>query len=328
MKSLFRLAILAILVLSLTFFLGCSKDEDNPVTPPADIFTAVAQIGDIYLTDGTKTIKAVDVFPDLQTGNLFIIDFRSAAHYDTCGHCTTAVNWSIADLPDNVDQIPDTAKVICVCYTGQTASYATCYLRMLGYDAYNLTWGMCGWTSDTDVNLNKWGGLTPGNQATETDAHTLSTEHGLPTIEGANAEDEVHNRCNTFFDGGLHYITADVLYANLNDGDDTNDPFLLNYGWSQALYDAGHIPGSYRFDSGSLGPEESLKYLPLPTDQEIVVWCFTGQTSAQVCTYLNMLGYNAYSLKFGMNAINPGLCGTKVYNPPNTDYPVVYTPPS
>ncbi len=326
MKSLFRLTALAILVLSLTFFIGCSSDDDdNPITPPANIFADVAQIGDDYLTAGTNNIVAADVYAELTGGNnnLFIIDLRSADHFENLGHCSTAVNWSIGSLPDNADQIPAGAKVICVCYTGQTASHATCYLRMMGYDAYNLKWGMCGWTSDVAVNLNKWGGLVPGGQTTETDAHALATEYDLPAIEGTDAEDEIHNRTNDFFDAGLQYITAADLYANLNDGDTSNDPFLLNY-WSQTSYDAGHIPGSFQFTPGILGPDENLKYLP--TDQDIVVWCYTGQTSAQVCTYLNMLGYDAYSLKFGMNAIDPSLCGTSVYSTPGTNYPVVTGP--
>ncbi|MBU1937124.1 rhodanese-like domain-containing protein [bacterium] len=326
MKSLFRLTTLTILVLSLTFFIGCSSDDDdNPVTPPANIFSDVAQIGDDYLTSGTKNITADALWTDLQGDvNLFIIDLRSSTDFENAGHCSTAVNWSIANLPDNVDQIPSGAKVVCVCYTGQTASFATCYLNMMGINAYNLKWGMCGWTSDTDVNLNKWGEVVPGGQATETDAHTATTEYDLPTIEGTNAEDEVQNRCNTFFDAGLKYIAAADLYANLNDGDDTNDPFIINYAWPQASYDAGHIPGSILFGGGTLGPDEDLNYLP--TDKEIVVWCYTGQTSAQVCTYLNMLGYDAYSLKFGMNAIDPSLCGTTVYSPPSTPYPVVTGP--
>jgi hypothetical protein len=32
------------------------------------------------------------------------------------------------------------------------------------------------------------------------------------------------------------------------------------------------------------------------------VYCFTGQHSANVVAYLKMLGYDAYSVKFGSNA--------------------------
>ena len=39
----------------------------------------------------------------------------------------------------------------------------------------------------------------------------------------------------------------------------------------------------------------------LPTNMPIVVYCWTGQHSSQVTAYLNTLGYEAYSLKFGSN---------------------------
>ena len=39
----------------------------------------------------------------------------------------------------------------------------------------------------------------------------------------------------------------------------------------------------------------------LPTDKTIVVYCYTGQTSNQVMTYLRMLGYDAASLSYGVN---------------------------
>ena len=331
MKSLFRLSAMAILIVSLTIFVGCSSNDDNTPTGPTstNIFSDVAQIGDDYLTAGTKNITADALWTDIQNGeNLFIISLRSAAVYDTCGHIENAVRWDLSSVPDHIGEIPDGAKVICYCYTGQTASFTTCYLNMMGFDAYNLKWGMCGWTSDTTVNLNLWGKLVPGGQETETAAHTATTEYEFPTIEGTSAQNELNTRCTAMFTAGLstYMITAADLYINLNDGDTSNDPFIINYGWPQASYDAGHVPGSILFASGSLGPDENLKYLP--TDKQIVVWCYTSQTSAQVCMYLGSLGYDVYSLRYGMNAIDPSLCGTQVYTPPGTDYPVVYGPPS
>ena len=42
----------------------------------------------------------------------------------------------------------------------------------------------------------------------------------------------------------------------------------------------------------------------LPTDKKIVVYCYTGQTSAQTSAYLGVLGYDAYSLLYGVNAMD------------------------
>ena len=40
--------------------------------------------------------------------------------------------------------IPTDKTILNVCYTGQTASYATSLLNLLGYDAQNLLFGVCG----------------------------------------------------------------------------------------------------------------------------------------------------------------------------------------
>ena len=328
MKRIFHYLTLALVIGSLAMFIGCSKDDNNPTGPSGPTMqNQMSDVGDDYLTGGTKNITAEALFADITNSvPLFIIDFRSSAHYDTCGHIENAHNWTIGNLPDNLSQIPAGAKVVCVCYTGQTASWATSFLRMKGYDAYNLKFGMCGWTADTDVNLNKWGSLTPNMQTLETDNHPLVTEYDYPTLtlSASDVEGSITESCNAQFDAGLKYISANDVYANINDGNADNDVFLLCY-WTEAPYNLGHIPGSYRFEPGSLGFEENLKYLP--PNKQIVVYCYTGQTSAQVCTYLRMLGYDAWSMLYGMNSVTDrdDLLGSTKYHAPTTDYPVVYT---
>jgi hypothetical protein len=40
----------------------------------------------------------------------------------------------------------------------------------------------------------------------------------------------------------------------------------------------------------------------IPTDRDVVVVCYTGQTAGQATAALNMLGYEAYSLLHGMSS--------------------------
>ena len=333
MKHLKQLTCLMILALAL-IIVGCSSDDDNGTGPssPTDYAGDIAALGDAYFAS-TKNITAANLWNDIQGSvNLFLIDFRSSAHFDTCGHIENAVNWSIGSLMDNLDQIPAGAKVICICYTGQTASQATSILNMLGYDAYNLLWGMCGWTSQHSVNLGHWGNVTPGGQNLETESNDLTTTFELPEVApgASDVTSAISMQADAYFGAGTKNITAADLYALINDGDPLNDPFVINY-FPEANYDAGHIPGAYRISPGSFG-EEELTYLP--TDQQIVVYCYSGQTSSQLCSYLNVLGYNAYSLKFGANSItndpnvlnNPSTGNPVMYSSPSTDYPVVTGP--
>ena len=41
------------------------------------------------------------------------------------------------------------------CYTGHTGSVASAALRLLGYDARNLLYGMCGWRPSSDVTATQ-----------------------------------------------------------------------------------------------------------------------------------------------------------------------------
>ena len=41
----------------------------------------------------------------------------------------------------------------------------------------------------------------------------------------------------------------------------------------------------------------------IPTDRPIVIYDWTSQVSIQIASYLNMLGREAYSLKFGANSL-------------------------
>jgi rhodanese-related sulfurtransferase len=66
--------------------------------------------------------------------------------------------------------------------------------------------------------------------------------------------------------------------------------------------DPGHIPGAVQYT-----PKQSIKLAAdlktLPTDKTIVVYCCTGQNSANLTAYLRVLGYDAKSLLFGTNGM-------------------------
>ena len=105
---------------------------------------------------------------------------------------------------------------------------------------------------------------------------------------------------------GLKGISAADVFAAVAANPDSL--FIVNY-WSDADYSDGHITGAYQYTpNSSLGMDELLKNLP--TDKQIVIYCYSGQTSAQVTTYLNMLGYDSYSLLYGVNGFDQSLIGT------------------
>ena len=94
-------------------------------------------------------------------------------------------------------------------------------------------------------------------------------------------------------------ISAEALYKIINDDDPGNNPFILSVR-CQADYVKGHIPGAINIYWEDVAKEKNLA--KLPKDRQIVVYCYTGHTGSQITALLNILGYDAINLKFGMSS--------------------------
>jgi len=122
----------------------------------------------------------------------------------------------------------------------------------------------------------------------------------LPIIgQTGQAQGSLQKAAEAYFSEGPRTIKAADLYENLNDGDPENDPYIISLR-SAEDYAKGHVPGAVNMSVKTLFTPENLA--TIPPDKDVVVVCYTGQTAGQVTAALNMLGYEAYSLLFGMSS--------------------------
>ncbi len=256
---------------------------------------------DAYFSGGPRTIQAADLFENLNDGDTdndpHIISLRSAEDYAK-GHITGAVNMDVKELftLDNLATIPSDRDVVLVCYTGQTAGQATAALNMLGYEAYSLLFGMSSWTSDPEVYVKRFDPATHTNDyIIDTETHAPAGPYSLPSPLAA----DVAAAADAYFSGGPRTIQAADLFENLNDGDTDNDPYIISLR-SAEDYAKGHITGAVNMDVKALFTLDNLA--TIPSDRDVVLVCYTGQTAGQATAALNMLGYEAYSLLHGMSS--------------------------
>ena len=311
--------VLAIALIGIT---GCEKSSSEP--EGVNEFNLVAAVGDQYYTNYTTASGAgvnvniatvFDILTDGDTSNdPFILDCRAEADFND-KHIKGAHNISLGNLVSNMEDgtIPKDKKIVCVCYTGQSASVSTAVLNMLGYDAQNLLFGMCG--VDTSISgSDKWvkqiatderAGQMVADESVATETHDFPT---LSTGE-TTAEDIIKVRFGSYIGSGWGTVSADAVWDN------PDDYFIVNYWPADEYVTPGHIPGAYQFTpKSSLKTTEKLNLLP--TDKKIAVYCYTGQTSAQVVTYLKILGYDAYSLTYGVNGFDYGSLSKSKYTAP------------
>jgi len=306
-RKLYYLLYLFIAATFIFFNVGCSEDET--VTPPVTINETEELIKYLEGTDGgyinnaaPAVVAATAVNTDILAGaNITVIDVRSAADY-ALGHIQGAVNVAIADIVTYYknNNLSSKTKVYVTCYTGQSAGLAVAALRLSGYtNVFSLKWGMCSWAYPTSWNNAKLYGQT--NPITkQMTANAKNTAGSLPTFTstGKTTGAEIfESRLATVLTEGFTAIgvTRETVFANLA------NYYIVNY-WPVAEYDQGHVEGAIQYT-----PKSDLKLATflktLPTNKTILVYCYTGQTSSQIATFLRILGYDAKSLQFGANRL-------------------------
>ncbi|MBN2008712.1 rhodanese-like domain-containing protein [candidate division KSB1 bacterium] len=324
-KALLPLLLLAI---ALMFVIGC--DEDNPTEPKkVNEFELVADATDAYLSTYTTVSGAgvnvsitalFDLLTDGDTSNdPFIIDYRSADHYNS-KHIKGAVNIALADLITKVDDgtIPTSKKIVNVCYSGQTASVATSMLNMFGFDAQNLLFGMCG-VDTSIVNAKGWvNQIAADERALVSEASTTTATHDFPVLSTgkSSAADIIKAQFAAKSVASTWAVSANDVWDN------PANYFVINYWPADEYVNPGHIPGAFQFTpKTSLLSTSTLNLLP--TDKTVVVYCYTGQTSAQVVAALKVLGYDAKSLTYGVNGFAYSSLSKSKYTVPTGDFSAI-----
>lgn len=293
-----RIFLLSILA-ALFFFVSCEDDEVSI----NESQVLAEYLGDFANTDPFPAmIKATDVNSAVLTHStdMYVIDIRDAVSY-AAGHIDGAVNVAFGDLLTHYEANALSTKetVVIACFSGQTASYGASLLRMLGYtNVKALKWGMSSWS---DATKGSWVNSIGNTYATQmsTEAGVKNAEGALPEINTGESTGEaiLRARVEELFAAGFDAakIAKDAAFTNSS----TN--YTVNY-WSQAHYDVGHIPGAVQYSpKESFALSQELK--TLPTNKTVVVYCYTGQTSASMTAYLKVLGYDAKTLLFGANGM-------------------------
>jgi rhodanese-related sulfurtransferase len=307
MKTL-KLLLYSLLISSL-LITSCKKDEENdPAINESQVLVEYLEstnspLGKDYVnSDMPSIITAEAVHSDILTGTeIYIIDIRSAADF-ALGHIEGAVNVAAGAVLDHAqaEGLAMDDKIVVVCYTGQTAGWATSILRLNGYsNAFSMMWGMSSWNS---FFAGSWKNSVSNMYATQfEDANIAKGAKGnMPTLAtGKTTGQEIFEVrvADVLAEGfGAAKVSSSEVFANLD------NYYIVNY-WAEADYTMyGHVPGAMQYT-----PKASIAYnvdlTTLPTDKTVVVYCWTGQTSAFLTTYLRILGYNAKSLLFGANGM-------------------------
>lgn len=243
--------------------------------------------------DATSTIPGYTVY-----------DIRPAADF-AANHIKNAKNVVLKDVITTTKTLglAKDAKILVVCVTGQTAGQAVMALRLLGYkNAQVLKWGMAGWNATYQGPwVSNSGFVTPANGDL-----AVGSANWVTTAAPATGSFAEPTFTSTSTDGAA--ILEERVQAVLNAGFSTADGSavlaapatlsIVNY-WPAADYTGlGHYAGAYNVPVISLAGDFNKAFDP---SKEMLVYCYTGQTSSVASFWLNVLGYKTKGIGFGTN---------------------------
>lgn len=290
---------IAVMLMTAVVFTGCKKDDE-------DDFNAQKALTEYLVAQQLDINKMLDGFvlsapADGNMSAYHLIDIRTAEDF-ALGHITGAKNVSLANILTEAANA--TKPIVIVCYTGQTATYAVTLLRLSGYlNAKALKWGMSGWNPLFANQVKGWNGKT-GNIAVghanwTTDPAPANLTYESPTFTTTTTEpaDILKARVALVLSEGFKTVTPEDVLANPG-------TFFINNYFSEAHYlGFGHINGARRINPMLIGGGDNEKVTNNDPAKKVVTYCYTGQTSGAITSFLRVIGYDAYSMTFGMNKL-------------------------
>lgn len=319
---------LAILLISF-FVVSCEKDDPVEVNEAKVLIewleSTDSPYGKYYVNTDMESYTTADQLHGMMAADkAYVIDIRKKADYDA-GYIEGAVNMPAADVADHIvsEDLSAFDDIVIACYSGQEAAWLTCLLALQGHqNISSLKFGMCSWNVATAA---AWNDAVSNNKATlfTADVTVKGPEGDLPILNtGFETAQEIFDASmDQVISGGFGAIAITVpeLYNNLD------DYYIINR-WPNAEYlDPGHIVGAIQYTpKQDFATNAFLK--TLPTDKTIVVYCYTGQGSANIVAYLSLVGYDVKSLKYGTNAMIRDEMTISKWGPAHIkDYPLVTT---
>lgn len=308
---------MVMMLLPAIMFTGCKDDEGDTPPPATGDFATLSSymvsngldLPDV-LSSPNKWVVApklmadggiVDGDNEYTIPGYHVFDIRGGDDFNK-GHINGSINVALTDVITKANEVGKDKPILVVCYSGQTAGRAVMALRLSGFsNAQVMKFGFSYWSSDE--NFDKWSGKTlngAGDQAVGSPNWTMEASgpslpsNDFPTWTSSTTDGAtlLAERIDAMLAAsGWGVSGADVLAdpAGFN---------IYNY-WNEGDFGKyGQYKGAYQIMPVSLA-NDVVK--ALPTSDMFTFYCYTGQTSSFATAWLQVLGYDAKSIFYGVN---------------------------
>ncbi|MFW6257368.1 MAG: rhodanese-like domain-containing protein [Prolixibacteraceae bacterium] len=293
-QRIFCFKLILVVLITCVLTTSCSEEESQSSTNSYTILAEQLELAamDVHeVLNGPGNQNFLMKAPDNgDVSDKWVMDIRNASDY-VKGHIPGAKHAGYKDIL--TEAAAAHKPVLIVDYTGEVASYAAILLRLYGYhDAQALKWGMSGWSEEFDV----WSFNTQDLTNASNWSHELkeSGTFHLPQLSTTSSGGDaiVKERVEKVFAAGYKPVRPGEVLEN------PSDYFINSYMPLNDYLGFGHIQGAVQ-----IYPLNLANMNRIDSQRDVVIYSHSGHISAAVTAYLNVLGFNAYNLKYGLNGM-------------------------
>ena len=280
-----------------------------PVTPDSDSnFEQIRNKASVWITDinGDIPIKSsqyvkgwvVDQW-DSQQDDYQIVSVRGKNDYNTKGHVENADNipWQEITSPENIDQFDSMKTIVVYSDLGYQAGVASVALNLLDFKTINMKFGMMDWNLQGLVN-KPWD--KHASYVVETKNNNSNKSYQTPDLSGltGSLEDIISLQYINNVAPKPVLISSQEVKQIIDDWPQSESQYQIISVRENKDYLAGHIPHSINIPWHEITNKDKLNQID--PEKKVIVYCYTGHLAEVAATLLNLLGYDAINLRFGM----------------------------
>jgi len=228
-----------------------------------------------------------------------IVSVRRPEHY-AAGHIPHATNvaWREAVKQGAFEQFDRDKTTVAYCYIGHGSMLVCTTLNLLGRRCRSVHFGMMAWNVGA-LGFDPWDGAA--DYPVEAGPETAGERFAPPTIasERADAQGIIEEQAARVLSReGSPVIGSSDVKAILDDWAAKQREYQLLDVRSREEYEAGHVPHALNIPWRDIAEIENLK--KIDPERTTIVYSDNGQTGMLASTVLNLLGYRAVGMRFGM----------------------------
>lgn len=235
-----------------------------------------------------------------QSGKYEIVDVRNPEDFRLAGHVPHATNVYWVDIlaEENLARLRSGKTLLLYCYYGHGSMLTYTILSLIGYPCRSLDFGMMDWNL-TALVKDPWD--RKADYEVETTSRQMGEEYPFPAVpnDGTDPKAMIKDAAKRYFEEeGSPVVRSQDVKGIVDRWPEERDRYQIVDVRSGSDYKKGHIPNAVSIPLKELTQRRNLSRLN--PGKTVIVCSENGQTGQMASTVLNLLGYRAVNLLFGM----------------------------